>query len=347
MYYKLCALHDAGVQLILHIFLHHGNRETELTKLSDEIYYYKRNVGLRSQLSLLPYNVLSRNDSTLINDLCKDDAPILFEGIQTCYYLSDNRLKDRTKMVRMHNVEYDYFRQFGKSCKGWRKVFYLTEAFKLKAFEYNLSHADRILPITDADTEYYRRTFPHNDVRLLNCFFDDSVTTLGNATKPYILYHGNLAIIENINTVNFLLDKVAPHLPHGYSLIIAGRKPSDAMMEKAKRVPGVRIIPDPSGEEMDRLICEAHINLLLTFQPTGIKLKLLNALVKGHGHCIANSHMLHGNSLGEICCEAETPEEIIGIIGKLKDVHLTEQQLADRRMHIKQLKYNDISSIIA
>lgn len=58
---------------------------------------------------------------------------------------------------------------------------------------------------------------------------------------------------------------------------------------------------------MNHLIEKAAANLLVTFQPTGLKLKLLNALFHG-GHCIVNSKMLFGTGLDKACLIADTPQ---------------------------------------
>ncbi|TGX81465.1 glycosyltransferase family 1 protein [Palleniella muris] len=351
MYYKLKALHDAGIGLILHIFLYHGKEEDALRGIAKEIHYYPRRTGLIRQLSLLPFSIRSRDDSRLLDDLLKDSHPILFEGIQSCFPLADKRLKDRKKIVRMHNVEHEYFRRFAASCPwGMKRFYYTMEALKLRHFERILAHADRILPITEADTAYYRQRFPHNDVRLLNCFFDtshdNSAGNIGGEEKPYILYHGNLSIIENIKTVHYLISDIAPHLPEGMRLIIAGRRPSGKMMHTAEHTNHVEIIHDPSEEKMDSLISKAHINLLLTFQPTGIKLKLLNSLWKGQGHCLVNSPMLHGNSLGTLCHKADSTEDILTTITALMKRQPSSEELKARREAIMEMGFNNIRNII-
>ena len=362
MYYKLKALHAAGIRLILHIFLYHGKEEETLRDIAAEIHYYPRRTGLSRQLSLLPFSVRSRDDRRLLDDLLKDSHPILFEGIQSCFLLAEPRLRERKKIVRMHNVEHEYFRRFAKSCPwGMRRFYYTMEALKLKRFERILTHADRILPITEADTEYYRRRFPENDVRLLNTFFDTSETPCENNrptaqppnritaqphNRPYILYHGNLSIIENIKTVRYLLRDIAPQLPGGMRLVIAGRCPSERMMRAVNSTANAEIIHDPSGETMERLLREAHINLLLTFQPTGIKLKLLNALWKGQGHCIVNSDMLHGNSLGTLCHRADTTQDILAAIRRLATVSPSAEELTARRKAMAEMGFNDIGGLV-
>ena len=64
---------------------------------------------------------------------------------------------------------------------------------------------------------------------------------------------------------------------------------------------------------MDRLIEKAAINVMVTSQPTGLKLKLLHALYHG-GHCIVNNKMLVGTGLDKACTVADTPPAMIRAI---------------------------------
>ncbi|MCD4732244.1 MAG: glycosyltransferase family 1 protein, partial [Bacteroidales bacterium] len=56
------------------------------------------------------------------------------------------------------------------------------------------------------------------------------------------------------------------------------------------------------------LIRNAHVNILVTFQATGLKLKLLNTLYKGR-FCLVNDKMLNGTGLHELCKTGNTSSE--------------------------------------
>ncbi|MGI8893131.1 MAG: mannosyltransferase, partial [Bacteroidia bacterium] len=62
-------------------------------------------------------------------------------------------------------------------------------------------------------------------------------------------------------------------------------------------------------KEINALIRNAHINIIPTFQPTGIKLKLLAALFSGR-FCIANSAMVENTGLEKLCIIANTTGEM-------------------------------------
>ena len=118
VYYKLEALHACGVKLILHCFECERPHAPELESICDKVFYYKRRTGVIANLTWLPYNVYSRKDHRLIENLLQNDYPILFEGLHSCYYMDDPRLRNRMKISRECNIEHDYYRHLAKSGKG-------------------------------------------------------------------------------------------------------------------------------------------------------------------------------------------------------------------------------------
>ena len=57
----------------------------------------------------MPFVVVTRSSEKLMENLLRDKHPILFEGLHCCFHLNDPRLNERTKIVRMHNIEHDYY----------------------------------------------------------------------------------------------------------------------------------------------------------------------------------------------------------------------------------------------
>ena len=150
VFQKIRCLHAKGVKIILHCF-EYGDRKhsTELDKLCEKVYYYKRNTSFINQLSLLPFNVKSRVNTELKHNLLKDNYPILFEVLHTCYLLNDSNLKARKKIFRHSNIEHEYFLELAKGEKSFFKRLYLKiEAFKLKRFEKQITHSNYILSVS-------------------------------------------------------------------------------------------------------------------------------------------------------------------------------------------------------
>ena len=94
VFYRLKALIEAGVKVHLHCF-EYGRGEQEILKRCHEVKYYKRDTSFIKQLSLTPFIVNSRRSKSLVQDLLKDDYPILCEGLHTTAVLLDKRLKNR------------------------------------------------------------------------------------------------------------------------------------------------------------------------------------------------------------------------------------------------------------
>lgn len=324
VYYKLKALQDIGIAVTLHTYQYRHNPAPELETVADKVYYYPRPTGIMPQLSCLPYIVNSRRSPELLERLCQDQAPILFEGLHTCYFLDAPQLKERIKLVRAHNVEHRYYARLGMAAfPKPSSAFFFIEAARLKRFEKILSHAQAILAITPEEERYFARTYPKVTTINVPCFFDNSGLENSGASTPskaapYLLYHGNLSVDENIHAVLYLLRKVYPLLEKASRppFIIAGRNPGSQLREEIAHTPGAILISDPNQEEMDRLIAQAHIHLLFTFQDTGFKLKLIHALTKGPGFCLVNPPMVSDSRIGELCTIVSSAQEAAQTIGK-------------------------------
>ena len=344
VYYKLQSLKEEGYYIILHTYQYrHDRYENELLSIVNEVHYYIRKTNILSQFSLTPYIVNSRKDKTLLRNLQKDDAPILFEGLHTCYFLNDSSLRNRIKLVRTHNVEHEYYKQLQLSSQSFRrKLFFYIEAFRLKRFEKVLTYANHILAISTNEQKYFEKKYPHVPTSLLPCFFEQQIQKDLPGNKNYILYQGNLSVEENIKAANYILTEIAPHLPDT-NIIIAGANPSPIITKQAQDLNQVQIIGNPTDETLKELILNAKINLLITFQNTGVKLKLLNALYKG-AYCIVNSPMVSGTGLEQLCKIADTPSGIIRLIEETMPQPYTSTDKL-RREEALQVLYSNTKNI--
>jgi len=328
IYCKIKALHDCGVKIILHCFEYERPRATELERVCEEIYYYRRQTGIRTNITLLPYNVYSRKDTALIDNLLKNDCPILFEGLHTCYYLNDKRLKRRFKIFRECNIEHDYYRAIGKAEKNiLKKLFYLIEAKRFEWFQKNAVHAELMIAVSMADRDYLQRMFPHNRVEFMPCFHGNTQITATAGQSDFMLYHGKLSVKENEKAAIHLINNVFCKLP--YPCIIAGMDPPPVLLKAAALHPNITVEANPTVERIQALIHEAQINVLVTFQDTGLKLKLLNSLFAGR-HTVVNSLMLAGSGLEPLCSVAETPGEMIRTCNQLMLTPFSTDALRER-----------------
>lgn len=329
VFYKLKKLHQAGVKIILHCFVYDRPQAQELEQYCHKVYYYKRNTGLLSALSIKPYIVKSRNNKELLNNLLKDDFPIVFEGLHSCFYLRHPLLKNRKKIYRESNIEHHYYYHLFKAEKNLlKKIYFLTEAAKLFLFQKELKFADDIIVVSKEDAYYLSEIFPGKEIKFIPSFHAFDKLNFSSVNGNYILYHGNFSVAENALAAEYLIEKVFSKLPQ-YKFVLAGLNPSEDLENKAAKFSHIELIANPDDDKMSALITEASINILITFQATGLKLKLLNVLFNGK-HCIVNSKMLVGTDLQKACIIAENPDEMIQAIEQYMQIPFTENDLLKR-----------------
>ena len=336
VFYRIKALSEAGVKVHLHCF-EYGRGHAEVLDRCHEVKYYKRDTSFWKQLSRDPYVVTSRRSEALIKDLLKDDYPILCEGLHTTAILNDSRLEGRKVFVRAHNVEHDYYRLLADSEPTfWKRWFYRMEARKLRRYEPILKKAAGIFAITQQDADYFNQHY--GKAVLVPGFSALSRVCSETGRGDYVLYHGNLSVAENKKAAQWLVENVFSELD--VPCVVAGLNPPDSLRKLCSRYPHVRLKANLHDAEMMDLIRNAQVNVMVTDQPTGLKLKLMNALYNGR-FCLVNDDMVRGTSLDQLCVLAEEPEQFISQIRRLMKEDFTEDDINERDEALKELYQNE------
>jgi len=338
VYYKIKALHDAGVRVILHCFEYHRKPAKELEQICAEVHYYPRKTSLLNAFSAKPYIVASRHSSELLERLLQDDYPILFEGLHTCGLLDNPELKSRAKIYRESNIEHHYYLHLAIAARSpWKKLFYLAESLRLKRFQPILSHADKMLIVSREDQVYLQSVFPGKEVLYLPSFHRDNEANSIPGRGSYVLYQGNLSVPENSVAATHIIRQIWTDSLS--ELVIAGLNPPKQLVKLIEKRPNVRLVENPDDDQMFDLIQHAHINLMVTFQPTGLKLKLLNALFHGR-FCLVNPEMLAGTGLDPVCQVATSVPEFRKEISRLFSIEFTSEEIAMRKKVLMTLYDN-------
>jgi glycosyltransferase involved in cell wall biosynthesis len=339
LYYKLQALHKQGIVIHLHCFCKEEIPHFELNKFCAEVNYYKRNNPFSTTL---PYMVQTRASKKLIENLEKDNYPILLEGIHCTYPLFTNKLQNRKVIVRLHNVEYEYYKHLAKNEKNpVKKIFFLRESKLLYKYEKKLATIANYLTVSKADVELYKAEFGAIQIQFLPVFIEEKKRSISTEQVSYCLYHGNLSINENVKAVEWLLYNVFNKIEIPF--VVAGKNPSTALINKVHKNPIACIVDNPSSSELDDLLQKAQINILPSFNATGVKLKLINALYNGK-HCITNAAGVAGSGLQSICHIANTPIQIIEKTQELFKTEITEKEIVERELVLKSLYNNEANA---
>ncbi len=328
IYYKLKALNQAGIQIILHCYTYGRQPSKELEDLCSRVHYYPRASGLIYFLQRDPYITCTRNANTMPANVLGDDFPVLFEGLHSTALLTRCSAAGKTTLVRTHNIEHRYYRGLSRSeARIMNKAFLYIESIKLKKYERILEHATHILGISKSETTYFKEQY--GNASFIPAFhrFDEVSGKPGRGS--YILFHGNLGVAENSDVFLRLARNALSNTSH--RIVVAGRNPPARMIRMLSSYRNMELIGNPGEEELDELIRNAHVNLLFTSQSTGIKLKLLHALYGGR-HCLVNREMVEGTGLSHLCTLANHPDEVIRSLDSLMELPFTEEQVRERKI---------------
>lgn len=326
---QIKALHALGVKVTLHCF-QYGDRkpQPELEKYCEAVFYYPRSRSLWYQLSLLPFIMRTRQKRALLRRLRKDKYPILFEGMHTASYVWHKRLRGRQKLVRMHNVEWQYYESLSHLTTDiLEKLYYFIESLKLQRIEPKVVlHADEILTLSISDQAYYREM--KTNTHLIPAFHPNTSVESLPGRGEYVLFHGKLSVPDNDKAARWLIEEVFADIDIPF--VIAGMEPSWRLRELADRYDHISIVENPDETQMVNLIKNAHINLLVSFQNAGIKLKLLNALFRGR-FCIVNDEMVSGMDLKSLCYVRNSPSAIRQTVEALINAPFEQKKIEERR----------------
>jgi hypothetical protein len=310
VYYKIKELSKRNVKVILHNFQYDREEAPELEKICSTVYYYHRKRFKNPLTGELPYIVSSRDNEDLLKNLMKDKHPILFEGLHTTYFIDHPDLKQRFKVVRNHNIEHHYYRNLeAAETNYFKKLFFRLEAQRLEKYEQKLKHAQLVAGISHSDTKYL--IAKGYNAEWISAFHQNNKVNINPGKGDYILYHGNLGVAENNLAALYLVTKVFSliNLP----VIIAGNSPSRELKRAVAELDHVTLKHKISTSEIMKLIDNAQINVMITFQATGIKLKLINALYRGR-HALVNDEMVNNTGLETLCLKANNPAEIASVL---------------------------------
>ncbi|MGB0431769.1 MAG: hypothetical protein ACPGLV_14945 [Bacteroidia bacterium] len=332
VFYKIKALYNLGVNITLHSWKYGDRGErSELTRYCKKVIYYKRNRFMNPFAGPLPYIVKTRYNQTLVNNLNVDDSPVLFEGLHTTAPLFFSVLKPTKKiMVRNHNIESDYYRLLAeKETKPFKRAYLRKDAKLLKSYEPILAKADFVAAISHKDCNQLQ---PLCNSIYVPAFHPNETLSIKKGSGNYCLYHGNLGVAENSEAAIWLVKNVFSKIK--VPLIIAGNTAPTELRKLVDQYEHIQLKENLKIAEFDNLIQNAHINVLPTFQPTGIKLKLLNALYKGR-YCLVNEHMVINTGLESIVDLANSSDEFVRKIEQLINRQFGENEIAKREPLLK------------
>ena len=338
LYYKILALHSKGIHIHLHCFDNGRGEQPELNKYCEQVYYYPRRTGHKGFSHQLPYIVCSRSNPELLDRLLQDDYPILLEGVHCSYLMQDQRFAARKILLRLHNVESVYYKQLSKCATSWfKKIYYLRESAVLKKYEHRIASNWPLLTVTQSDADRAAIAYQSKNISVIPVFLPYQEIESPQGTGCYCLYHGNLSVEENEKAVFWLLENVFLDLELPF--VVAGKNPGPKLKKAISKLKNCCLIANPTNLELQDMISKAQLHVVPSFNRTGIKLKLLNALFNGR-HCVVNAEAVDGTGLQDICYIADDAREFKKSVKFLYNRPFTFLDLQNRREKLQNM-YNN------
>lgn len=338
IFYKIRALYKEGVSIHLHCFKENQPEQSELNKYCSSVHYYPVGNGHKGISFSIPYHVASRYNESLMDNLLKDDYPILLEGVQAAYIARDSRFKNRNISLRITQLEHDFYKESaGVSGSIFQKLMYHHQSCLFKTFEKSLPKNLKVFIANGIDSGKVVKDLKWAEPVHVPLFLPFQKVVSQEGTGSYCLYHGNLKMPANERAAFFLLEKVFndSQIP----FVVAGKDPSNKLIRAAKSSNFSCIVENPSEAELQDMIARAQINIIPSFIESGTPIKLLNSLLNGR-HCIVNEKMIKGTGLEKACHVAGSPQDFIKITEKLFHLPFPEDEIIIRSKLLER-EYNN------
>jgi hypothetical protein len=343
VFYKLPAFKAQGIKIHFHCFDYGRGQQPILDQYCESVNYYQRKEGHKGFSNTLPYIVASRMNEQLFTNLLKDEYPIFMEGVHCTYLLNDERFKQRKCFVRLHNVEYQYYKELSQSCSNLiKRAYYWNESRLLKTYEKSIAAKATFWATKEADNDVYRQEFGCKNIEELTLYLPNWEVKCLEGMGSYCFYHGDLSVAANEKAVTWLIEKVFPELEIPF--VIAGKNPSKKLLELTHANNYSCLVADPSENELQDMITKAHVHLLPSFINTGTKVKLLNTLYHGR-HCVVNEATVAHTGLSEACHIASTANSFKEIVQQLFHQPFTLAEI-NLRKKLLEPKYNNNQNAI-
>jgi len=240
----------------------------------------------------------------------------------------------------MHNIEHAYYANLAHVEKSFfRKKYFEQEAKKLEKFESILKHADSIVAISPADTRDLSGRY--KNASNIIAFHPHDKIEIKEGKGNFALYHGSLSVGENNKAALYLANEIFNDV--NIPLVIAGNGASAELKKSIQKNKNISLKENISTQEIYSLVQNAQINILPTFQATGIKLKLLSALYIGR-HCIVNSPMVINTGLEPLCSITDSSSEMKKEILRLMNFSFDEGE-KQKREKILQVTFSNKTNV--
>lgn len=338
VFYKMKSLHQLGFEIYLHCFYDDRSEvSAELKAITKAVFLYKKNRNPLFLFSSIPLSVTSRFHKDLIQNINAVEAPILFEGLQTTMILNKIKLEHRKLFLRLHNLESNFYAGMSKNETGFlKKMLYYLESKKYVTYQNKIAEFDCVFALSKQEFDYVKTKT--EKVSYIPVFHGNEAFNSLSEYGNYAFYHGDLRLPDNKKAASFLI-RLFQKIPD-YKLIIASSNGKKIVEKQSQNDTNIEFISIESEAHLTSLLANAHINVMLSFQQAGTKLKIVNSLFRSR-FCLINDNMVDDNRIISLCEVANTEKEFVEKINRLKRQPFTQNE--ERKKVLLEV-YNDLEN---
>lgn len=203
-----------------------------------------------------------------------------------CFYVMPHIPKTKIPILMVEQtIEYSVYKHFVEDqAPFWVRPLLWLDVFKLKHWETTIwKSADRVVAMSDSDKKAMIKLVPGLNIEVVPNGVDIEYYSKArkvDLTNPKVLYVGNFKWLQNVEAVEFLLDKVWPKIKMAIpnlKLWIVGMNITEKIKEKA--------VGDIEITEAMPDIRDAYLNATVLVTPIkgpgGTRLKILEAMASG------------------------------------------------------------------
>ncbi|MFM1794855.1 MAG: hypothetical protein RL642_1240 [Bacteroidota bacterium] len=345
VYYLIKSLHEHKVNIHLHCFTKNDiEPPLQLKECCSSIQNYDRDFSNISFKIDLPFHVSTRANKKLIENLNKDNSPILFIGLSTSYPLYANLLeKDRKTAIRLNKNESAYYRQLS-TLVPWKgkKLHYQIESWRMSNYLKKLI-AKKIFIFSNSPNEVSAIESKQKvQIQHLPLFTGILPLIHQSGNGHFCLFHGRLSNEETSYAAFWLLEHVFNQLEIPF--VIAGSNPSLHLENAAHVRQHTCLVANPGEKELQELIKKAQLVLSPAFILEENDESLLQTLALGR-HLLINPKKSTNKAIQSFCHIAHSPQEFIEKTKSLFDTAFSEEEKM-RRQEIIHAKLQDQESTI-
>lgn len=336
IFHTIKSLSELGIKIFLHC-IESKNHEsvTDLEQYCEKVFRYLPKRIWTSEKSI-PDIVYSAGVSSLLKNLISIEAPILFEGLESCFFLSEPTLKSRYKLVRIDKISSKYYLEKSRGKSKLSKWYYGKEAMKFRKFESVLNHANMILSISPKDYSSFCKRY-NTKSYYLPAFHSEKKYSVPEGIGQFCLFHARLDRELNHDSAMFLIKNVFSELT--FELFIAGEGAKPELRKAISENANIRLVENLSDDDVMNLVKKSQINLMPAIGTTGMKQFLLHLLFNGR-HLIASEKELEGLGFDDLYISAKNPLDWKAKITELMSMPIGEDDFQSRYEKLN-LNYNN------